>query len=157
MAFERPPTLPKFSTEESFNEADELKIQSLEGLKIRLARKFELEETSIEKQKEIEKEYLARLDFELSVIIKMNFSGYFLIVSDFIRWAKHHQIPVGPGRGSGASSLVAFCLDITDVDPVEFDLVFERFLNGLQVRFLLLKFVSNFSLNFLVLDLLLKS
>jgi DNA polymerase-3 subunit alpha len=129
MAFERPPTLPKFSAEENFNEANELKIQSIAGLKIRLARKFELEETSIEKQKEIEKEYLARLDFELSVIIKMNFSGYFLIVSDFIKWAKNNLIPVGPGRGSGAGSIIAWSLQITDLDPIRFGLLFERFLN----------------------------
>ena len=129
MAFERAPTLPKFSSEKNFDEAAELKNQSLEGLKIRLARKFELEEIAPEKQKEIEEEYLARLDFELSVIIKMNFSGYFLIVSDFIKWAKNNLIPVGPGRGSGAGSIVAWSLQITDLDPIRFGLLFERFLN----------------------------
>ncbi|MBP7709797.1 MAG: DNA polymerase III subunit alpha [Rickettsiales bacterium] len=129
MAFERPPTLPKFSNEEGFNEADELKKQASEGLKIRLTRKFALEETTLEKQTEIEKEYFARLDFELSVILKMNFSGYFLIVSDFIKWAKNSDIPVGPGRGSGAGSIAAWALQITDLDPIRFGLLFERFLN----------------------------
>ncbi len=129
MAFERGPTLPKFSNEENFSEENELKNQAAEGLKIRLARKFELEETPQEKRAEIEKEYFARLDFELSVIIKMNFSGYFLIVSDFIKWAKNNEIPVGPGRGSGAGSIVAWSLQITDLDPIRFGLLFERFLN----------------------------
>ena len=129
MAFERPPTLPKFSNEVGFDEAEELKKQSSEGLRLRLARKFALEETSPEKQKEIEVEYFARLDFELSVILKMNFSGYFLIVSDFIKWAKNSDIPVGPGRGSGAGSIVAWSLQITDLDPIRFGLLFERFLN----------------------------
>ncbi len=129
MAFERPPTLPKFSNEIGFDEAEELKKQSSEGLRIRLARKFALEETFASKQKEIEVEYFARLDFELSVILKMNFSGYFLIVSDFIKWAKNNDIPVGPGRGSGAGSIVAWSLQITDLDPIRFGLLFERFLN----------------------------
>ena len=72
-----------------------------------------------------------KIDFlhELHIITKMNYSGYFLIVSDYIKWAKKNNIPVGPGRGSGAGSLVAYSLDITDLDPIEFDLIFERFLN----------------------------
>ncbi len=73
--------------------------------------------------------YRQRLEYELSVIIKMDFPGYFLIVSDFIRWAKNHGIPVGPGRGSGAGSLVAYCTRITDLDPLRYELLFERFLN----------------------------
>ena len=129
MAFERPPTLPKFSSEIGFDEAEELRKQSVEGLIARLKHKFQVEGTSKENQEKIEKEYLARLDFELSVIIKMNFSGYFLIVSDFIKWAKHQEIPVGPGRGSGAGSIVAWSLQITDLDPIRFGLLFERFLN----------------------------
>ena len=129
MAFERPPTLPKFSNEIGFDEASELRSQAMEGLTIRLQRKFEIEKTALEKQEEIKTEYFARLDFELSVIIKMNFSGYFLIVSDFIKWAKHNDIPVGPGRGSGAGSIVAWSLQITDLDPIRFGLLFERFLN----------------------------
>ncbi|MEL0005893.1 MAG: DNA polymerase III subunit alpha [Luminiphilus sp.] len=73
--------------------------------------------------------YLARLDFELATINQMGFPGYFLVVMDFIRWAKEHDIPVGPGRGSGAGSLVAYALGITDLDPIAYDLLFERFLN----------------------------
>ena len=74
-----------------------------------------------------------RLDHELDVIIKMHFEGYFLIVRDYIYWAKTHDIPVGPGRGSGAGSLVAYCIDITDVDPIKYNLLFERFLNPERV------------------------
>ncbi|MBX8827946.1 hypothetical protein, partial [Ochrobactrum sp. SFR4] len=70
-----------------------------------------------------------RLDYEISIIVRMKFPGYFLIVSDFIKWAKLQDIPVGPGRGSGAGSLVAYALTITDVDPLRFSLLFERFLN----------------------------
>ncbi|MEY4631751.1 MAG: hypothetical protein RIQ81_1871 [Pseudomonadota bacterium] len=77
--------------------------------------------------------YRARLDFELDVILKMGFAGYFLIVQDFINWAKDNGIPVGPGRGSGAGSLVAYALRITDLDPIRFNLVFERFLNPERV------------------------
>ncbi len=80
-----------------------------------------------------EKEYRERLEFELSVIERMKFPGYFLIVADFIKWAKQHDIPVGPGRGSGAGSLVAYALTITDVDPLRFSLLFERFLNPERV------------------------
>lgn len=76
-----------------------------------------------------EREYLARLEHEIAVIIKMGFPGYFLIVADFINWAKDRQIPVGPGRGSGAGSLVAYALRITDIDPIPYGLIFERFLN----------------------------
>ena len=77
--------------------------------------------------------YDARLQLELSVICSMGFAGYFLIVADFIRWAREHGVPVGPGRGSGAGSLVAFALGITDLDPIEHDLLFERFLNPERV------------------------
>ena len=77
--------------------------------------------------------YTARLKFELDIIIEMGFPGYFLIVMDFIRWAKSNDIPVGPGRGSGAGSLVAYALKITDLDPIEYDLLFERFLNPERV------------------------
>ena len=77
--------------------------------------------------------YRQRLDFELDVIIKMGFAGYFLIVADFIKWAKGQGIPVGPGRGSGAGSCVAWSLTITDLDPLRFGLLFERFLNPERV------------------------
>ncbi|MDR0478018.1 MAG: DNA polymerase III subunit alpha, partial [Desulfobulbaceae bacterium] len=78
---------------------------------------------------EIDKQYRARLESEIDVIIKMGFAGYFLIVADFINWAKDRDIPVGPGRGSGAGSLAAYCLRITNIDPIPFGLIFERFLN----------------------------
>lgn len=129
MAFERPPTLPKFSNEPNFDEALELRNQSIKGLEIRLQKKFKLEETPADIQNDVQKKYLERLDYELGIIIKMNFSGYFLIVSDFIKWAKNNNIPVGPGRGSGAGSIVAYALQITDLDPIRFGLLFERFLN----------------------------
>jgi DNA polymerase III subunit alpha len=133
MAFERSPTLPKFSTEVNFDEAHELRNQSLEGLKMRLKSKFLIEESDAETQQKIEKHYFERLEYELGIIIKMNFSGYFLIVSDFIKWAKNNEIPVGPGRGSGAGSIIAWSLQITDLDPIRFGLLFERFLNPERV------------------------
>ena len=129
MAYERPPTLPKFNNSKNFSESEELRTQAKEGLKSRLHQKFLLEEINSEKINNIEKEYFSRLEYELDIIIKMNFSGYFLIVSDFIKWAKKNQIPVGPGRGSGAGSIVAWALQITDLDPIRFGLLFERFLN----------------------------
>ena len=86
-----------------------------------------------EKLAESRKPYFDRLDFELDIILQMGFPGYFLIVMDFIQWAKNHDIPVGPGRGSGAGSLVAYVLKITDLDPLQYDLLFERFLNPERV------------------------
>src|SRR5207245_2629819 len=77
--------------------------------------------------------YLDRLEFEIGTIVKMGFPGYFLIVSDFINWAKNNGCPVGPGRGSGAGSLVAYALKITDLDPLQYNLLFERFLNPERV------------------------
>jgi DNA polymerase III subunit alpha len=109
-----------------------LRRQSEEGLKNRLdnhvLRRFKESEHAT-----VEKRYQDRLTFELEVILQMGFPGYFLIVSDFIRWAKKESIPVGPGRGSGAGSLVAWSLDITDLDPIRYDLLFERFLNPERV------------------------
>ena len=84
-------------------------------------------------EQENQKAYYDRLDLELGVITQMGFPGYFMIVADFIQWAKNNAIPVGPGRGSGAGSLVAYALKITDLDPIEFDLLFERFLNPERV------------------------
>ena len=78
-------------------------------------------------------DYQARLERELGIIIGMEFPGYFLIVADFIRWARENEVPVGPGRGSGAGSLVAYALGITDLDPLQYDLLFERFLNPERV------------------------
>jgi DNA polymerase-3 subunit alpha len=125
MVQKRDPILPSFPTGDGRSEPEELTHQAREGLKMRLAA---LDKLAVEEQV-----YWDRLDFELSIIIKMGFPGYFLIVSDFIKWAKEHGIPVGPGRGSGAGSLVAWVLTITDLDPLRFGLLFERFLNPERV------------------------
>ncbi|MDA0901916.1 MAG: DNA polymerase III subunit alpha [Proteobacteria bacterium] len=133
MAYERPPTLPHFQTKEGFSEAQQLSEDARNGLAARLEEKFELEDISKEEQERITKEYNERLDYELGIINQMNFSGYFLIVSDFIIWSKENDIPVGPGRGSGAGSIVAWALQITNLDPIRFGLLFERFLNPERV------------------------
>ncbi|MCK9469535.1 MAG: DNA polymerase III subunit alpha [Porticoccaceae bacterium] len=104
--------------------------QSFEGLHRRFA---VILPADVENRDEKVKLYEERLRFELDIIIQMGFAGYFLIVMDFIRWAKQNQIPVGPGRGSGAGSLVAYALEITDLDPLAYDLLFERFLNPERV------------------------
>ena len=117
---EKQPSLPKVDLE--INEDDLLKKKSISGLEERL----KLENLG---QFENKKNYLDRLKYELNIIIKMGYSSYFIIVSDFINWAKNNNIPVGPGRGSGAGSLVAWALQITDLDPIKFGLLFERFLN----------------------------
>ena len=110
---------------------DEFLIQvSEEGLEQRLASLFDI---TTEDYPATRESYYQRLKFELDIIIQMGFPGYFLIVMDFIRWAKDNKIPVGPGRGSGAGSLVAYSLKITDLDPIEYDLLFERFLNPERV------------------------
>lgn len=119
------PILPPFSTETGRNEVEELRAQSKEGLEWRLQNYVAADVDP--------KPYRDRLDFELGTIEKMGFPGYFLIVSDFIKWAKDHGIPVGPGRGSGAGSVVAWALKITDLDPLQFNLLFERFLNPERV------------------------
>ncbi len=108
------------------DEPGELRRQAEAGLTLRLAKHGPADGLS-------EQVYRERLEYELSVIIGMKFPGYFLIVSDFIKWAKDHDIPVGPGRGSGAGSLVAWSLLITDLDPLRFGLLFERFLNPERV------------------------
>ncbi len=123
------PILPSFPVPENLSEEQLLKKQSQQGLEHRLDFKFQLKNYGKEQILEIREAYQARLDEELAVITRMGFSGYFLIVADFIHWAKQNGIPVGPGRGSGAGSLVAYVLLITDLDPIEFDLLFERFLN----------------------------
>jgi DNA polymerase-3 subunit alpha len=108
------------------DEAAELRRQAEAGLTERLRQHGPAEGLT-------EKDYRDRLEYEIGVITKMKFPGYFLIVSDFIKWAKEHDIPVGPGRGSGAGSLVAWSLLITDLDPIRFGLLFERFLNPERV------------------------
>ncbi|MBK8542104.1 MAG: DNA polymerase III subunit alpha [Caulobacteraceae bacterium] len=122
----RKPILPRFDTKRGRDEAAELKAQAEAGLKERLKALGENLAASVE-------DYEKRLAFELQVITQMQFPGYFLIVSDFIKWAKSHDIPVGPGRGSGAGSVVAWALTITDLDPLRWGLLFERFLNPERV------------------------
>ncbi len=128
----RAPMLPSF-TKEGVSEADLLRAEARAGLNERLEKYVftpEMDEaTRIEKAQP----YHDRLEFEIQTIINMKFPGYFLIVSDFIRWSKMHDIPVGPGRGSGAGSLVAWSLSITDLDPLRYGLLFERFLNPERV------------------------
>ncbi len=116
----RDPILPRFADDE----VEELRRQAKQGLDDRLA---------VVPLAAPREDYEARLTYELSVIESMGFPGYFLIVADFIQWAKSHDIPVGPGRGSGAGSLVAWALTITDLDPLRFSLLFERFLNPERV------------------------
>ncbi len=125
----RKPILPRFAGADVEDpeaaeraEAEELKRQAREGLARRLEAHGPTKGHTVE-------DYSERLEFELGVIERMKFPGYFLIVADFIKWAKAQDIPVGPGRGSGAGSLVAYALTITDIDPLRFSLLFERFLN----------------------------
>jgi len=125
------PMLPAYPCEN--DESEELKLQTFKGLEKRLTEFVLINVEDPEKQAKIRKEYTERLSYELEVISKMGFSGYFLIVADFIQWAKEQNIPVGPGRGSGAGSLAAWALTITDIDPIRFNLIFERFLNPERV------------------------
>lgn len=118
--------LPDYPIPEGMTINEFLIELSKQGLEERLSTLYN---TSSEEFAKCRSTYDQRLKFELDIIIQMGFSGYFLIVMDFIRWAKNNQIPVGPGRGSGAGSLVAYALKITDLDPIEYDLLFERFLN----------------------------
>jgi DNA polymerase-3 subunit alpha len=128
LTFDRP-VLPAFPLPAGVTVEDYLREQSREGLALKLSSQFGAgQDTSPDKQ-----HYWERLDYELDVIIRMGFPGYFLIVADFIRWAKRNDIPVGPGRGSGAGSLVAYALGITDLDPIRYELLFERFLNPERV------------------------
>ncbi len=122
------PILPNISSDKDGNADEILKKDSIEGLKIKFNKIFNLSDKDLENNNSY-KEYKDRLNHELSIIIEMKYSSYFLIVADYIKWAKNNDIPVGPGRGSGAGSLVAWCLSITDVDPIKFNLIFERFLN----------------------------
>jgi len=122
------PVLPNISSEKGGNADDVLKKDSLHGLRIKFDKIFGIKSNELKSNKKY-LNYKDRLDHELSIIIEMKYSSYFLIVSDYIKWAKSNDIPVGPGRGSGAGSLVAWCLSITDVDPIKFNLIFERFLN----------------------------
>ncbi len=122
------PILPNISSEKDGNADQILMKNSFEGLRKKFENIFKISNKNL-KSNEDYLNYKDRLEHELDIIIKMKYSSYFLIVSDYIKWAKKNDIPVGPGRGSGAGSLVAWCLSITDVDPIKFNLIFERFLN----------------------------
>ena len=122
------PILPSITSRESQSPEEELKKLASRGLENRLEN-FIFKKNKNKRKEEIKKIYEDRLFHEINIINSMNYASYFLIVSDYIKWSKNNSIPVGPGRGSGAGSLVAYSLDITDLDPIEFDLIFERFLN----------------------------
>ncbi len=122
------PILPNISSSDGGNASNIIKKNSVDGLNQKFSKFFNIELNEL-KYNEKYLIYKDRLDHELEIIIKMDYSSYFLIVSDYIKWAKNNDIPVGPGRGSGAGSLVAWCLSITNVDPIKYNLIFERFLN----------------------------
>ncbi|MDO9519837.1 MAG: DNA polymerase III subunit alpha [Pseudohongiella sp.] len=135
------PYLPNYPVPAGLTMDEFFRQISLDGLEKRLprcfaetkGRNFVMAESFADEFAEFSKAYYERLDFELNVIIQMGFPGYFLIVMEFIQWAKNNDIPVGPGRGSGAGSIVAYALGITDLDPLRYDLLFERFLNPERV------------------------
>lgn len=122
--------LPEYPIPDGMTMDDFFRHVSAQGLEDRLKSILNTEDSEYSQQRQT---YYDRLKFELDIIIQMGFPGYFLIVMDFIQWAKDNDIPVGPGRGSGAGSLVAYALKITDLDPLEYDLLFERFLNPERV------------------------
>ena len=127
------PILPHFPSPRGLSEAEELKTQAEAGLEARLQRYVYPESSDAKAREALAAPYYSRLAQELEIISSMGFPGYFLIVADFIQWAKAQGIPVGPGRGSGAGSLVAYALQITDLDPLTWGLLFERFLNPERV------------------------
>jgi len=127
------PILPPYETEGGRSEAEELRAQAEAGLRERLAEHIVTADMDADQREAAEQPYWQRLEHELDVIQRMGFPGYFLIVADFIQWAKSQGIPVGPGRGSGAGSLVAWALTITDLNPLRWNLLFERFLNPERV------------------------
>ncbi|MCX7338005.1 MAG: DNA polymerase III subunit alpha [Alphaproteobacteria bacterium] len=127
------PILPPFLTVSGKSEKEELREQALVGLENRLTTEVFPLHPDQTQHETIRESYFKRLHYELGIIETMGFPGYFLIVSDFIKWAKSQGIPVGPGRGSGAGSLIAWVLTITDMDPIRFNLLFERFLNPERV------------------------
>lgn len=128
------PLLPIFECPEGKTQDEFITEEAYKGLDERMKKAVYFEGMTAEQKAEIDEKYYARLEYELSVIKKMGFPGYFLIVSDFIKWSKHHGVPVGPGRGSGAGSIVAWSLKVTELDPIKLDLLFERFLNPERVN-----------------------
>ena len=121
--------LPDFEVPETYSREDFLRKISKEGL----SRRMDIIRKSLDSYHLEEQIYFDRLDYELDMICKLDFAGYFLIVADFVNWAQQNDIPVGPGRGSGAGSIVAYALGITAIDPIKYDLLFERFLNPERV------------------------
>lgn len=128
------PLLPIFECPGGLSQDDYIDQEARKGLAGRMEKHVYFEGMTAEQKAELDKKYYDRLEYELSVIKKMGFPGYFLIVADFIQWSKGHGVPVGPGRGSGAGSIVAWSLHITDLDPIKLDLLFERFLNPERVN-----------------------
>lgn len=128
------PLLPIFICPEDKTQDEFITEESYKGLDERMKLQVYRSDMSSEERAETDRIYYERLEYELSVIKKMGFPGYFLIVSDFIRWSKTHGVPIGPGRGSGAGSIVAWALKITDLDPIRLNLLFERFLNPERVN-----------------------
>ena len=120
--------MPSLDNSNSNSAENEILRQAEEGLENRL-QNFHFKKKMNYNANQIREIYKDRLEHEINIINSMDYASYFLIVSDYIKWAKKNSIPVGPGRGSGAGSLVAYCLDITDLDPIEYNLIFERFLN----------------------------
>ena len=129
----RKPILPPFESPSGLGEPEEMRRQAIDGLEKRLREQVYTAEMSEADRQKTRDHYFERLEYEIGIIERMGFPGYFLIVADFIKWAKSQGIPVGPGRGSGAGSLVAWSLTITDIDPIRFGLIFERFLNPERV------------------------
>ncbi len=132
MVKKRKPILPPFRIEGK-TEEEVLRAKTWEGLDQRLEKHIFTAEMGPEEREAAAKPYRERVEYELGIIIQMGFPGYFLIVADFIQWGKAHDVPVGPGRGSGAGSAVAWALTITDLDPLRWGLLFERFLNPERV------------------------
>ncbi len=133
MPTEAPPMLPPFPTADGKSEEEALRAEAEAGLEKRLEAHVYTEDMDAAAREEAAKPYRERLKYELETIVNMGYPGYFLIVSDFIKWSKANNIAVGPGRGSGAGSVVAWVLTITDLDPLRFGLFFERFLNPERV------------------------
>ena len=133
MPTEAPPMLPPFPTADGKSEEDTLRAEAEAGLEARLEAHVYAEDMDAAAREEVAKPYRERLKYELETIVNMRYPGYFLIVSDFVKWSKANNIAVGPGRGSGAGSVVAWVLTITDLDPLRFGLFFERFLNPERV------------------------
>ena len=128
------PLLPIFECPNGLSQDEYITSEAHKGLTERLEKQVYFKGMTDEQKLEIDKKYFDRLECELSVIKRMGFPGYFLIVSDFIRWSKNNGVPVGPGRGSGAGSIVAWSLKITELDPIKLELLFERFLNPDRVN-----------------------